>query len=121
MRYLLPLACVVALCFGQVLFKLAATSWTSLSDIGWATVVRLLAAFGLYGIASLGWVLLLRSWPLSQLYPLMSLSFALVSMLGILMFDERMAASQWLGVGLIVLGAFLASGGLSNALIVQPE
>jgi undecaprenyl phosphate-alpha-L-ara4N flippase subunit ArnE len=53
------------------------------------------------------WLIVLREIPLSQAFPALGLTFALVPLASHQFLRERIFQSQWLGIGIIVLGTIL--------------
>ena len=54
----------------------------------------------------------LLSWAdLSYVLPVTSIGYVLVALLGRVLLNERITAARWLGIGLIVAGVALVSGG----------
>ncbi len=69
-----------------------------------------LYAAGLTAIAGvLEWLAVLKRYDLSLAYPLTAISFILSLFAGALFFHEVIPPLRWLGVALIVAGAFLIS------------
>lgn len=106
-------ACGMAL--GQVLFKLAALRQTadgSLADrmLGLAQNGYFLAALAVYLMLSVLWVWLLRFTPLSRAYLFVALSFAIVPLLGVVMFAEPISARVVVGILVILCGLALVAG-----------
>ena len=115
------MAQIVALCgyaagmaLGQVLFKFASLQVptdgpfpqriASLAQ-NWAFI----AALALYLALAVAWVLILRHAPLSRAYPFMALSFALVPVVGGLIFAEPLSWRLLLGIAVILGGLTLVS------------
>lgn len=67
-----------------------------------------LAAFA----AGLAWMAALTRFELSRIYPLTSLNFVFVLLIGVLFLGESLDWSKTLGIGLIILGTVLVSGGM---------
>jgi drug/metabolite transporter (DMT)-like permease len=106
---LVCIGCAVAVAAGQVLMKVASSSWNESGLLATRTLSWLLLAFSVYGISSLVWIYVLRHVPLSQAYPLMSITFLLVPIAGALFFAEKF---DWINIGsslLIMAGISLAS------------
>lgn len=62
-------------------------------------------------LASLAWMAAMTKFDLSHAYPFMSLNFVVVLLLSGLLFSEPINLQKISGVGLIVLGTFVASRG----------
>lgn len=103
-----PLACVVGLSIGQILFKLAAKR---LNEVGSFWDVRFVlvlgAALGLYAVVSGLWVVILQRTELARAYPVMALSFLFVPIMAWLIFRETVSVPYMLGCALIVGGIVL--------------
>lgn len=110
MIYLIALLCVLGLAAGQILFKLAATSWHQAGTFLAADVLfYFFIALALYGVTTIGWVWVLQKIDLGKIYPLMALAFVLVPMASHLLLGERFQAQYFLGVALIVMGIVIAA------------
>lgn len=102
---IVPVACVVVISIGQLLFKLASAHLDFRRPFADLKGIAILAlALALYGSATLLWVAALRNVPLSRLYPVMALSFILVPLGGLVLLREPISVQYWLGAGLIVAG-----------------
>ena len=99
----------IALCFGQIMFKLAALAQPK----GGFALDRLLlspwflGAIALYGLSTFLWVYVLARLPLSIAYPFTLLGAALVPVAAVFIFGEVLAARYWLGLGLMLGGLYL--------------
>ncbi len=110
----IPLALLqsVLLASGQVFLKIAMArmlpfGWTK-AFWGSLLVNWPFAVCGLcFGAASLLWMYMMKVFPLSVVYPLMSLSFVFGMIAAICFFHEHVSLTQWLGLGLIILGCIL--------------
>ncbi len=60
----------------------------------------------LYGLSTLVYLWVLFNYDLSLAYPLVSFTYVWTAFLGVKYLDEKMTLFRWLGIGLIVLGAF---------------
>ncbi|HYS49946.1 MAG TPA: hypothetical protein VEM36_14340 [Xanthobacteraceae bacterium] len=97
---------------GQLLFKLAALrapAEGALPDrlFGLARNAYFLAALAIYLALSFLWVWLLRFTPLSRAYLFVALSFAIVPLLGGVLFAEPISLRLVIGVIVIVCGLVL--------------
>ena len=97
---LVCIGCAVAVATGQVLMKVASSSWNEHGMLAIRTLSWLFLAFSVYGVSSLVWIYVLRNVPLSQAYPFMSITFLLVPIASALFFSEKF---DWLNVGSSVL------------------
>ena len=100
------------LAVGQMLFRLGAHG----REISaFRDVLRLLfyphilAAVTLYAGATLLWIYILTKAPLSYAYPIQALAFPLVVVLSAAVFHETVPIHRWVGIGVIMLGVFIAS------------
>lgn len=113
MLYLLVLINVVLLVFGQVLWKmelgrlkgpltLEAIPCLLTSPFIWGGLF-------IYVLATVLWFYILSRGKLSVVYPLQSLAYVLGVLASLLIFREAVPLTRWVGVGLIVLGAFFVA------------
>lgn len=107
--YMSATLCVIALAFGQILFKASATA---LSESGTFFAIKplviLFSAMCLYGIASVAWVWILQKVELGRIYPIMALAFVLVPLGSYFVFGERFQIQYFIGVAMIMVGIFIA-------------
>ncbi|UJF35208.1 EamA family transporter [Paenibacillus hexagrammi] len=101
---------VMLLVAGQILWKLALTrtplnGWDSLGSV--LVQPYLLLGCLLYGAATLLWFYALSRFDLSRVYPLQSFAYVLGALCGLLVFKETLTTSQWMGLFLLVGGAFM--------------
>ena len=105
-----PLACVVVISAGQLLFKLAAGHFDPRRPLADPHGLALLGvALAVYGAATLLWVMILRHAPLSRIYPLMALSFVLTPLGATLVLKEPISGAYWVGIALIMAGLVVIS------------
>jgi multidrug transporter EmrE-like cation transporter len=64
-------------------------------------------ALSLYALATFLWIWILLRVPLSQAYPWVAIGIVIVPLLGWYIFGERIKATFWLGVLLIVFGVIV--------------
>ena len=111
-------ACVLFTVIGQLLIKygmlqLGATSSEAKSLTLFYLKVLFHPAifFGLFCavLAALSWMGALAKCELSFAYPFMGLAIVLVMALTPLFFGENVSRSQWIGVGLVCAGLWMAS------------
>jgi drug/metabolite transporter (DMT)-like permease len=104
------LACVLAICIGQLLFKRvsieiqAAETWLDAGVFLYAA-----AAFAIYAGATLLWIHVLRAVDLSRAYPLMALSFVIVPIASSWLYGDRLSSVYFVGVILICAGVVVIS------------
>jgi len=111
------LAAVVASnAIGQILFKLAADSVRSETDIG--LIINILIrspamwlALCFYGATVVTWIWVLRMIPLSVAYSAVALVFVIVPFAGVFLFNEPISIRFVFGSLLIGLGVWLACFG----------
>ncbi|MFD0697264.1 EamA family transporter [Paenibacillus sp. GCM10027628] len=109
-----PLAIVLMNVFllvgGQILWKLALsrTPLTGLDNLGMVLLQPyLLLGCLLYGVATLLWFVALSRFDLSRVYPLQSIAYVIGALCGLLVFKETFSTSQWMGLVLLVGGAWM--------------
>ena len=97
-------------CFLKVaLEKMGEFAWS------WAFFKVALSTWQLYAagltaiLGVLEWMVVLKHYDLSLAYPLTAISFILSLLAGLLIFHEVVPPTRWIGVVLIVVGAFLVS------------
>lgn len=111
------LAIVVASnAIGQILFKFAADSVRSVSDVGLIVSILIRSpamwlAICFYGATVVIWIWVLRMIPLSIAYSAVALVFVIVPFAGFFLFNEPLSARFVLGTIFIGLGVWLACFG----------
>ena len=112
------LAFTVLLASGQLLFKHVGLA---IRGSGPLQATRLLAfsvpfylSLLLYFCATLLWVWILSRIPLTLAYPWTALGMAIVPLLSMIVFGERVGPLFWLGVALIGSGIILTQYGLES-------
>ena len=63
----------------------------------------------LYSVGFLAWLGAMSRFGLSYVYPFTSLNYVLVLLSSWLIFNEPLSPVRWLGVGVIILGVFIAA------------
>ncbi|WP_438433465.1 EamA family transporter [Gorillibacterium sp. sgz500922] len=109
---LIVLCNVVLLVTGQTMWKYALNRHPlrSGSDIvPLLTDPVMLGGIALFGIATIVWFYALSRYDLSRIYPLQSMAYVLGALSGVLLFRESMSSAQWIGIVLILGGAFLVA------------
>ncbi|MCW5983036.1 MAG: hypothetical protein KIT09_33415 [Bryobacteraceae bacterium] len=102
----------VALVFGctllgaaaQILMKSGAGGFSTANLAAIVTNVSLFGGYVLYGISTVLLILALRDGELSLLYPIVSLSYVWVTVLSVMIFQEKLNLYKILGVSTIVIG-----------------
>jgi len=62
---------------------------------------------GLYAVSSCFWLVVLSKWKLSYAYPMIAISYIGVVFLSRLVFNEKVAPLQWIGILLMCTGLVL--------------
>jgi drug/metabolite transporter (DMT)-like permease len=105
---MLALVCVIAISFGQILFKTVSIEVQKTGT--WFSETVLLyagSALVLYGGATLLWIYLLRFVELSRAYPVMAMSFVIVPIFSSWLFGDRLSGAYLGGVLLITVGVIV--------------
>jgi uncharacterized membrane protein len=103
---------VTLLVAGQILWKIALNRHPLNSMEGFVSLMTQPAMiFGclLFAVATLVWFYALGKYDLSRIYPLQSMAYVVGAISGLVIFKEQMSLFQWLGIMLIVGGAFLVA------------
>lgn len=110
--YLVIIACVFALAFGQLLFKILSAEIGSLSDILTNRKPFFIfgTALGLYSLSTIAWILVLRDIPLSHAYLFMSFGFILVPAMSYFVLGGSITSRHIMGTILIISGVWLSAG-----------
>jgi len=109
--FLCLLNVIVVVC-GQILFKLSARNREITSILDTSKLIfsfSFIAAVTLYGCTTFLWIYILTKVPLSYAYPIQALSFPLILIISSLVFKETVLPQRWIGIGIMIFGAFLAS------------
>lgn len=116
MSTILLLMAVVIISIGQILQKLAALE-VELGNGLRAAVVSLLQSPNFWRasvamvLGLIVWLLALTEVEVSKAYPILALSFGLTTILSVMLLEEQVSKTRWLGVGLISLGAAIVVAG----------
>lgn len=105
----LALVCVLAISFGQVLFKVVGNQ--TRNGITLRSLATLGAAGVLYVGATLLWILILRFNPLHRVYSYMALSFVIVPIVSWFVFKEHLSMRYIAGSIIVIVGLIVAIGG----------
>ena len=107
--YGLCLALSLALCLGQILFKMASLQ-QSADSFSFAKLLSspwFCGAVCLYGLTTILWVYILARMPLSVAYPFTLLGAALVPLAANALFGEPLGVRVLIGLGLILSGLYV--------------
>lgn len=108
----LPLVAAAISAVGQVMLKYAMNKhgqidFTLAGMIGLFCEPRLLFALSMYAAALLMWLHVLSRVPLSTAYPMLAVTYAIVPLLSLVFFGERIQQSQIIGICMILAGVTL--------------
>lgn len=109
-QFMLIFATVLALSFGQVLFKLSASS-TGFNFFGRSLDMvspTLFCAIIVYAFATIMWLFVLKITPLRIAYPLAGLAFIFVPMLSFLLVGEQLHWNTFIGAIIICIGIWIS-------------
>lgn len=101
---------VVALSTGQILFKLAASSFSLAPENMLASFlnIKLIVALFVYAIATIMWLVVLRSTPLRVAYPFVALAFFLVPVMAHFLLGEELTWKTFAGAAFIGIGVWIS-------------
>ena len=111
-NFMLCLLNVGLLVCGQLLFKLAAQNNEISTMSGLKKLIfspYMIGAVTLYAGTTILWVYILTRVPLSFAHPIQALAFPFVTICSLLVLKEPIPSHRWVGIGIIILGAFVAS------------
>ena len=108
------------MCLGQILFKKTATEIKPIFDhfheigviklfFSLVTIPYFCIALLVYALATFYWLYLLQKIPLSIAYPFTALAMVIIPVLSIIIFNEKLSLSYWMGAILIVAGICVIS------------
>lgn len=108
----LPLIAAAISALGQLMLKYAmqkhgSITFSAAGLFSLLTEPRLLIALAMYAGALLMWLQVLSKTPLSAAYPMLAITYAIVPLLSIYMFGEKVQQMQWIGIFLILAGVAL--------------
>ncbi|MFD0869820.1 MULTISPECIES: EamA family transporter [Paenibacillus] len=109
---LIVLVNVLMLVTGQLLWKITLNRYPVKSWDGLVTIMlqpAMILGCLLFAGATLIWFYALSRYDLSRIYPLQSMAYVLGALGGVIFLKESMSLYQWLGIFLIIGGAFLLS------------
>jgi drug/metabolite transporter (DMT)-like permease len=109
-NYLYIAGCLLFTVVGQLLIKKGAVDLRGATSL-WAYASNLFVIAGVAsgGVAAFSWLKALQTYPLSYAYPFMSLSFLFVASLSAQVLGEQVRTSQWVGLGIVLLGLYVGS------------
>ncbi|WP_454876731.1 hypothetical protein [Pseudomonas farris] len=109
-QFALIILTVFALSTGQILFKLAATSFTynPNSIIASFLDMKLIIALLVYAVATVMWLMVLRSMPLRLAYPFVALAFFIVPIMAHYLLGEALNWKTFAGAALIGVGVWIS-------------
>jgi undecaprenyl phosphate-alpha-L-ara4N flippase subunit ArnE len=107
---------VIALSFGQILFKIAAKDFDFSSNGMLYSIfnLKLLAAFLVYFIATLMWIFVLKTSSLQIAYPFVALAFFIVPILAHFLLGESLRWNNFVGAGFIAVGVWISVYGIER-------
>jgi drug/metabolite transporter (DMT)-like permease len=109
-RFLGIFGCVLGISAGQVLFKIVANRMQGGRGVFAVALDPYLWAAGvIYIISTFLWLWQLKYVELSRAYPVFALAFLVVPIVGWFFLDERVHASYFFGVALIIAGVILTT------------
>lgn len=110
MQFALIILTVFALSTGQILFKLAATSFTYNPDsmVSSFLDMKLIVALLVYAVATVMWLMVLRSMPLRLAYPFVALAFFIVPIMAHYLLGETLNWKTFAGAALIGIGVWVS-------------
>ena len=106
---LLALIQSLFLCGGQIMMKLALKAVDNVA-FSWAFIWSQLTNWWWLGCgvsfttAGILWMYILKHYPFSQAYPLSSLAYVIGMIAAIVVFNEQIMWTQWIGILLIMAG-----------------
>jgi drug/metabolite transporter (DMT)-like permease len=110
LQFALIIFTVFALSSGQILFKLAATSFTYNPNSIVASFfdLKLICALIVYAIATVMWLMVLRTMPLRLAYPFVALAFIIVPIMAHYLLGESLSWKTFAGAVLIGVGVWIS-------------
>lgn len=109
MRYLILLLCVLAMSFGNILFKSSANILKAEgSFLALVFEPVFIGALCIYGLSTIGWVWCLQDLPVSRAYIFMSLAYVFVPLFAWAIFGETLKLQHFISSFLIIAGILFA-------------
>lgn len=102
---------VIALSTGQILFKLASSSFdlSPQNLINSVLNVKLIGALTVYFFATVMWLLVLKATPLRVAYPFVALAFVIVPVMAHFLLGESLKWNTFAGAAIIAIGVWVSS------------
>jgi len=106
----LILLTVIALSAGQILFKMAASSFefSAAGLVNGLLNIKLIIALVVYFFATILWLFVLKATPLRVAYPFIALAFFVVPILAHLLLGESINWNTFAGAALIAIGVLVS-------------
>jgi drug/metabolite transporter (DMT)-like permease len=101
---LLVFLCTLVGAAAQILLKIGATQISGPNPIKMLLNPWLFSGYSLYGISTVLLILALRKGQLSVLYPVIALTYVWVTILSVVIFQERMNVYKAIGLTIVVAG-----------------
>jgi multidrug transporter EmrE-like cation transporter len=108
---ILVFGCTLLGAAAQVLMKMGANTLSHPGLAGMITNLPLLGGYCLYGLSTVLLVLALKDGELSLLYPVIALTYVWVTILSVIIFQERLNPFKVLGVATIIAGVCVLGRG----------
>jgi len=109
-HYFFILGCLLFTVIGQMFVKKAALDLGESAGVSaFLTNPFIISGLALAGVAAFSWFKALQVYKLSYAYPFMSLSFLFVALLSSYVFGEQVRVTQWIGLGIVLLGLYVGS------------
>lgn len=108
-NFLYILGCILFTVLGQLLIK---KGTLQIRDaVSGIFIINIYIILGLISaiIAAISWIIALKHFKLSYAYPFLSLSFMFVAIFSMILFDEYIKTTQWIGLGIVVIGLIIGS------------
>ena len=112
MVYILLLCNVLLLVSGQILWKMAVSGveqWNLSTAVQVILSPLFIGGASLYVLATGIWLIILSKLPLSVAYPSQSIGYVFAAVLALFLFKESIQPTQWVGMGVIILGVYLVA------------
>lgn len=113
MNYLLLTVNIILLVIGQTLWKIGLQGTSLKPEL--SSILRcvlnpyVLGGLFIYAVATVIWLYLISKNDLSLIYPLQSLCYVAAAFIAMFVFQEHLPLTRWIGIFLIIAGAFFVS------------